>query len=117
MADDPLAPHTVSADEFAVRLEQVRLGREEGVVTAADPATGKLEVVAYVDPIGIRLQPAPRARVRPRERRAAPRRTRRAGAARARAPGRPEDDPEPPLEVVPLERFRHDVDAWRGGAA
>jgi hypothetical protein len=42
-------------------------------------------------------------------------RPRRRRTRRARAPARPEDEPDPPLDVVPLETFRRDLDAWIGG--
>jgi hypothetical protein len=48
---------------------------------------------------------------RPREHRA--RRVRSKTSAR----GDPDPEPEPPLEVLPLSRFRRDLDAWLGAAS
>lgn len=57
-----------------------------------------------------RMRPTPRG---PRARRIRRRAVRKAGA-RARDGDR---EPEPPLTVVPLARFRRDVSAWLGGVA
>jgi hypothetical protein len=53
---------------------------------------------------------------RPRERRARRRTTARRTRAGASRDGPGESDLDPPLEVLPLSRFRRDVDAWLGAA-
>jgi hypothetical protein len=60
-------------------------------------------------------QKRPEGRVRPSAR-SPRRRSVRSGGAKARAPDEPSES-EPPLDAVPLSRFRRDVRRWLKGAA
>jgi hypothetical protein len=54
---------------------------------------------------------------RPRESRRRPLSASRGNPRRARAPSSDDDGSDPPLQVVPLSRFRRDVRRWQEGAA
>lgn len=122
-ADPDRNPTQSEADEYDGLLRR-SLPQTAEVVVAADEAwpLEADEVLAkwdrwYADPFADVLLGRVRIHVPPARLESRPRGRRPRGARRARSPARLADESEPPLAVVPLERFRADVDRWLGGAA
>jgi hypothetical protein len=103
-----------SDDPEEVKAAKQRLRERNGADYSWDPETKLFErLPAVVDARPRRENAAPAMRppaIRPRERRG-----RRASTSSRASPGDPE--PEPPLEVLTLARFRRDVRRVVGGAA